>query len=234
MRTVTLVCGPPCAGKNHHISEHAHPDDIVLDYDAIAQELGSPSQWDHPHELLRPTEVEMRRRMEQVGAMTTGTAWVIRTAPRQAQRDRAARITGATDTIVLVPTLDTLRTRAAARSARTLGEIEHWLDIYQSEQQPEPTTFRAGPIRNGSTRAWRKLRAQVLAEEPLCRIRIDGTCTTISTQADHIIPIALRPDLAMVRANIQGACAPCNRYKGSSGITAESSRHAEALAFFGE
>ena len=56
----------------------------------------------------------------------------------------------------------------------------------------------------------------------------------VSTQADHIIPIALRPDLDLVRANLQGACAPCNRYTGQSGSLAESSGHAEALGFFGE
>ena len=88
--------------------------------------------------------------------------------------------------------------------------------------------------RNGSTRAWRKLRAQVLIEEPLCRIQIEDVCTLVSTQVDHIIPVALRPDLDLVRGNLQGACAPCNRFKGQSGIPTESSGHAEALGFFGE
>lgn len=229
-RSVTLVCGPPCAGKNHYVQEHAKPSHLILDFDAIAQELGSPNQWDHPKQLLRPAELEMRRRMEQVGAMTRGTAWVIRTAPRRSQRERAARIIRATDIVVLVPDRAVLHARAADRSARTLREIEHWLNIHDAEQQAQPVMV-GGPKRILSTRAWRTLRAQVIREEPLCRIQIPEVCTKVSTQADHIIPVALRPDLAMVRANLQGACGPCNRYKGAAGLPV-SGAPGPALGFF--
>ena len=87
--------------------------------------------------------------------------------------------------------------------------------------------------RNGSTWASRKLRAQVLREEPLCRIGLPG-CTKISTQVDHILPWAQRPDLALVRANLQGACASCNMAKGSSppGVL-RAALERPALRFFG-
>lgn len=67
--------------------------------------------------------------------------------------------------------------------------------------------------RNGSTSRWRKLRAQVIREEPLCQLRIPGVCTQVSTTADHKIPYTLRPDLEYERANLQGACAECNNKK---------------------
>lgn len=66
----------------------------------------------------------------------------------------------------------------------------------------------------GSTRAWRKLRARVIREEPTCRLRLTG-CTRTSTTADHIIPRSKRPDLTMVRSNLRGACAHCNYSRGN-------------------
>lgn len=59
------------------------------------------------------------------------------------------------------------------------------------------------------SRAWRKLRDQVVVEEPLCWLRLAG-CTTLSTTADHVTPFKERPDLAMVRSNLHGACHHCN------------------------
>ena len=53
------------------------------------------------------------------------------------------------------------------------------------------------------------LRDQVVDEEPLCWLRHAG-CTTISTTADHVTPFKDRPDLAMVRGNLRGACHHCN------------------------
>lgn len=60
------------------------------------------------------------------------------------------------------------------------------------------------------TRAWTRLRDQVIREEPTCRLRFPGICTTISTTADHIIPVTTRPELALERTNCRGACRPCN------------------------
>lgn len=39
---LTIVTGPPCAGKTTYVSEHAQPGDIIIDFDALAQALGSP------------------------------------------------------------------------------------------------------------------------------------------------------------------------------------------------
>lgn len=68
------------------------------------------------------------------------------------------------------------------------------------------------------TRAARKLQAQVIREEPTCRLRLDG-CTGVSTTADHILTRASRPDLVLVRSNLQGACAHCNYKRGQLPIS---------------
>lgn len=65
-----------------------------------------------------------------------------------------------------------------------------------------------------NTRAWKVLAAQVVDEEPLCWLRLDG-CTTASETADHVVPVSVRPDLGMDRANHRGACRSCNNKRGA-------------------
>jgi hypothetical protein len=48
----------------------------------------------------------------------------------------------------------------------------------------------------------------------VCWLQIPGVCTHRSTSGDHVIPIKYRPDLALTRSNIRGACGPCNRKRG--------------------
>jgi 5-methylcytosine-specific restriction endonuclease McrA len=86
-----------------------------------------------------------------------------------------------------------------------------------------------------NTRAWRRLRDQVVKEEPTCRLRIVGICTTVSTTADHIIPVTARPDLAMQRSNLRGSCTPCNEARHSlpdSALVTERDQRPPALDLF--
>lgn len=56
---------------------------------------------------------------------------------------------------------------------------------------------------------WRAIRAQVLLEEPVCRI-----CGLPSSEADHIVPLKFGGD-PFARENLQGACKHCNSSKGA-------------------
>ena len=88
---------------------------------------------------------------------------------------------------------------------------------------------------------WKKLRLQVIREEPLCRLRLDG-CTVRSDTADHIITVKDRPDLRYCRANLRGSCQSCNRARGARPLSAvraeqelirpKSTKRAAALEFF--
>lgn len=57
-------------------------------------------------------------------------------------------------------------------------------------------------------RAWRNLRARILAESPYCAIR-GKRCTIYATTVDHIVAIALGGD-ELDPANCRPACAACN------------------------
>lgn len=61
----------------------------------------------------------------------------------------------------------------------------------------------------GSTTAWRKTRAQVLAEEPLCR----WCHTRPATEVDHILSRERGGDDR--RENLAGSCKPCNLARGA-------------------
>lgn len=60
-------------------------------------------------------------------------------------------------------------------------------------------------------RPWRRLREQVLTEEPVCYLCHRAP----STEVDHVVPLSVRPDLAHHRPNLRGACARCNGSKGA-------------------
>lgn len=66
-----------------------------------------------------------------------------------------------------------------------------------------------------SSRAWRRLRDQVVREEPSCQLRFKSICTGYSQTADHIIPVRDRPDLALTRSNVRGACHACNNSRSA-------------------
>jgi len=56
-----------------------------------------------------------------------------------------------------------------------------------------------------------RIRAQVLREEPLCRMCLAKGRTTASEEVDHIIP--LEDDGTDDRENLQGLCADCHKVK---------------------
>lgn len=65
--------------------------------------------------------------------------------------------------------------------------------------------------RGGSTRAWRKVRALVLARDrQRCQLRVPGVCTTVATEAHHVLGKALGDD----PAHLVAACGPCNKHVG--------------------
>jgi len=131
-RRVTLVCGPPCAGKSRYVADHARPGDVVVDYDAIARSMGSPDAWDHPEPIRMLARSRRTDLEDEVARMPSGTAWVIRSLPEGDRRAAMARRLRATDVVVLdVPPEEALR-RAAhdRRPSWTESVITSWWRRY--------------------------------------------------------------------------------------------------------
>jgi 5-methylcytosine-specific restriction endonuclease McrA len=66
--------------------------------------------------------------------------------------------------------------------------------------------------RNGGTRRMSKLRAKVLAAQPLCQLQLKG-CTIRASQIDHIVPLARAPELRYVESNCRASCWHCNNMR---------------------
>ncbi len=133
MRIVAL-CGPPCSGKTtlaHHL---ATPNvDVILDYDDIARDLGSPTPWNHPEPWRTQAEHAMRQRITQAHRTPRhGTAWLIRTTPRPAQRMRLTT-QWAANVYLLNPgeTECVRRARADQRPSGTARAIGIWYHRYR-------------------------------------------------------------------------------------------------------
>jgi 5-methylcytosine-specific restriction protein A len=65
----------------------------------------------------------------------------------------------------------------------------------------------------GYDATWRRLRAAVMAEEPLCRAcRAEGHVTP-AVDVDHITPVSVAPERRLDRANLQPLCRMHHRLK---------------------
>lgn len=63
----------------------------------------------------------------------------------------------------------------------------------------------------GSTRAWRRVRAHVLArDQHRCRLRVEQVCRTRADCVHHTLGKALGDD----PADLVAACTPCNLHVG--------------------
>lgn len=122
---VTVVCGPPCSGKTTWVRERAQSGDLIVDYDDIAQRLGSRRTHNHEHKYHRRVEATIARALSGIKAGRHDRAWVIRSLPAEAER-LADELGG---TVVLIDAPDEVlleRARRRPDPARTARAIREW------------------------------------------------------------------------------------------------------------
>lgn len=82
-----LVSGPPCSGKSTYVTEHKQPGDLVIDYDAIAQALGSANTHDHPDALHPFVLRAVDALLDRLGRAVPGQrAWLVKCMPSAGER----------------------------------------------------------------------------------------------------------------------------------------------------
>lgn len=135
------------AGKSTYVEQHAKPGDVILDYDEIARELGSPDPWDHPKDIGYAAEAEMQRRLAALPA--DRDAWIVRCAPGP-ERDRLAATLGAEVVLLDVPAEE-----AKARAARdgrppwTADAIDRWWRIH-TKNHPDMGVSATAALKAGA------------------------------------------------------------------------------------
>lgn len=82
---LTVVTGPPAAGKTTYVNTHARPGDIVIDYDRLAEALTTPGASTHEHgRLLKRVAYKARHAAIQEALLLADRVdvWVIHTNPK--------------------------------------------------------------------------------------------------------------------------------------------------------
>jgi predicted kinase len=136
---VTLVAGPPCAGKTTYIREHAEPGDLVLAYDDFAGVLTFGDEADRPaaHPLVLAAFYAVLRESRRI--VSSRRLWVEQCAPRLEQRERYRRLNGAEVVVLETPAGECCRRAAerfgaaSPRAADYVDEIREWWATYEAE-----------------------------------------------------------------------------------------------------
>lgn len=189
---LTVVTGPPCSGKSTYAREHHKPGEILIDFDVLAQALGSPSPHDHP-DPVRWVTIAARRAAINSAIIQHGrgaTVWVVHTRISPQEMRRYEQTGAVIVTIDDVDQAELHRRAAAERPDRWHRLIDDW----RPEAPARAKRPRAEPdarTRQGrGGRPWRRARAQVLARSTVCWVcGHDG-----ADSADHVTPLALGGD----------------------------------------
>jgi len=95
---VTLIAGPPCAGKTTYAHAHVTPGDEILDYDVVYAELSGLALYERAFRQGDAVAAEFQRRLEWIRR-----GFVIRCAPRKQHRAVIRRLHCATSVVLAVP-----------------------------------------------------------------------------------------------------------------------------------
>jgi hypothetical protein len=126
---LTIVTGPPCAGKTTHIRQHAMPGDVIIDFDAIAQAVGSPVEHGHgDHHWKVAIEARDAAIRAAVGCHHRGArVWVIDSRPAPGKRAWYSKQGGTLVDLAAEPAELHRRATAAGRPPSWHGRIDQFL-----------------------------------------------------------------------------------------------------------
>ena len=83
---IHVILGAPCSGKSTYVSEHKQDGDIVIDFDKIAQALGSNDPHRAPQDIKSVAFIIREAAIETICKMDC-EAWIIHTKPTEKQRE---------------------------------------------------------------------------------------------------------------------------------------------------
>lgn len=127
---VTVVAGPPCAGKNTWVEQHAQPGDVIIDYDQIMADLSGRPLHDHDERLRAHANDEPDQQIRQLLA-SGKRGWIIATAPKARQRHRYG-----CNVVLLLPSRTVIEQRIEReRPSSWRAYIQRWYDDYEPDDR---------------------------------------------------------------------------------------------------
>lgn len=155
--TLTVVTGPPCAGKTTHVEQHRAPDSVVLDLDALAHALGYPHDHIDWADEDHPAVQAARRAWDHLAGLACThhadvEVWVIKAQLERWQRAKF-RDAGATFVHLGDVPVVTLQRRAAAagRPASTHVAIAAWAQSFETSAFSPKVTSGSPPRSSDKT-----------------------------------------------------------------------------------
>lgn len=147
-----LVTGPPASGKSTWVTDHAQPGDIVIDYDHIAQALGSPHHHEHPAHIKTLTMAARQAAIDAALPLTdTHDVYLIHSAPTDKQR--AKYETYRARFITIDPGRDTVLARIDDDRPWQLRRVaEDWYTPKAEAEMPKPSRPAPSPLTRRRTR----------------------------------------------------------------------------------
>ncbi len=163
---IRVVTGPPCAGKSTYVQEHRKDKDVVVDYDLIAQALGSTT----PHDsqgAIRTCALSARDRVTDLCIERDFDSWVIHTE-LDSDDEELFRLAGA-EFIEVDPGEDECIARAEAdgRTEDCIDAIHAW---YVKHGNDKERNMPAKPME----REYRMMAAPFAVPVMECEVDEDG------------------------------------------------------------
>jgi len=133
---VTLISGPPGAGKSTFIRDNASPGDLIIDFDVYLNALGA-GRWTKDRAAVKAAFALRNKDLLSLAHRRTGKAWVIKTAPSKAERDAWLEALGPRATLKVMDTSAEIcieRIKAAPDRQHAINDmiakVIEWHQIY--------------------------------------------------------------------------------------------------------
>lgn len=138
---VTLVCGPPGAGKTTYCLQHRQSGDQIIDLDMIVEELSGNSRTQvDTSRYVRQAICVRNWRLDALADAGQGRAWVTMSLPKLAEREEWQGIMNA-DVIMLDPghyeclrRIEQDATRSPLERAKSIEAAGYWYSVYSRRE----------------------------------------------------------------------------------------------------
>lgn len=205
---VTMVCGPPAAGKSTYVRDHAGPNDLVIDFDRILESVtGSGASEKQRRAGLSEAALERNRILRTLSTdRKHERCWFIICAGKEETRLRWAKRLDAEVVLLDTPRdvcLARVRSEKTSRETKAsrLGAVRRWWTQHAG---------RGKTSERGYGWRWQKARAAYIERHPLCAECGRQGRTAPAKIVDHITPHKGDQSLFWDEGNWQPLCRRCH------------------------